>query len=113
MKMSSETVWWVIFLAGLGTFFWRYSFFAAFGGQDPPEWLRRGLRFVPASVLSALVAPAVVLSGLPAFTPANPRLWAGVFAALVAWRTKNVLATIAAGMGGLWAIQWMIGAMAR
>ena len=34
--------------------------------------------------------------------PQNLRLLAGTLAALVAWRTRNVLATIAAGMGALW-----------
>ncbi|MBF8282806.1 MAG: Branched-chain amino acid transport, partial [Anaerolineales bacterium] len=35
----------------------------------------------------------------------NARLLAGGLAMLVAWRTKNVLLTIAVGMGALWILQ--------
>jgi branched-subunit amino acid transport protein len=35
------------------------------------------------------------------FVPANPRLLAGALAAGVAWRTKNVILTIAIGMAAL------------
>jgi branched-subunit amino acid transport protein len=35
----------------------------------------------------------------------NTRLVAGALAALVAWRTKNVLLTIGVGMAALWILQ--------
>jgi len=38
----------------------------------------------------------------------NVRLLAGVLAALVAWRTKNVLLTIAVGMVALWVLQVVV-----
>ena len=37
----------------------------------------------------------------------GPALPAGVVGALVAWRTGNVLLTIAAGMLAFWALRWM------
>ena len=38
----------------------------------------------------------------------NLRLPAGLLAALVAWRTRNVLLTITAGMVALWLMQWLV-----
>ena len=58
---------------------------------------------MPASVLSALVIPQILTrdhSILISF--ANPQLVAGILAAVVAWRTKNVLLTILSGMIVLW-----------
>jgi branched-subunit amino acid transport protein len=35
----------------------------------------------------------------------NPRLYAGLLAALAAWRWRTPLSSIAVGMGVLWALQ--------
>ena len=71
-----------------------------------PEWLRRALRFVPASVLAALVFAALTYpdGGLD-LSLGNVRLLAGIGGALVAWRTKNVLWTIVVGMVLFWILQ--------
>jgi len=39
---------------------------------------------------------------------ANPQLIAGIVAALIAWRTKNVLLTILSGMIVLWVLQILV-----
>ncbi|OQY32078.1 MAG: branched-chain amino acid transport [Anaerolineaceae bacterium 4572_5.2] len=98
---------WMLFLAlALGTFALRYSFIYLFGKVDMPNWLRNALRFVPASVLAALVAPALTYpNGALDLTLNNIRLLAGIGGALVAWRTKNVLWTILVGMILFWILQ--------
>lgn len=75
-----------------------------------PDVVTRGLRFVPAAVLSALVWPALVYrQGELAISMGNERLLAGVIAAAVAWRTHNILLTIVVGMASLWGISWLMG----
>ena len=98
---------WLLFLAmALGTFSLRFSFIYLFGKIEMPDWLRRVLRFVPASVLAALVFPALTHpAGALDLTLGNIRLLAGIGGALVAWRTKNVLLTIAVGMVLFWILQ--------
>ena len=98
---------WMLFLAlAAGTFVLRYSFIYLFGKVDVPNWLRDALRFVPASVLAALVLPALVYSeGTLDISLNNIRLLAGIGGALVAWRTKNVLWTILVGMVLFWVLQ--------
>ena len=77
----------------------RYSFIYLLGRFELPETLRRALRFVPPAVLSAIVLPELVVrSGQIDVSLTNFRLLAGVAAVLVAWKTKNTLLTIVAGM---------------
>ncbi len=96
----------LFFVIGLGTFLQRFSFIFLLGKISLPEWLRRALRFVPASVLAALVFPALTHpSGVLDLSFGNFRLLAGLVGAVVAWRTRNVLLTLIAGMLMLWALQ--------
>jgi len=92
--------------AGLVTFATRLSFIALLGRREPPPVVVRALRFVPPAVLSAIILPEMLVrDGVLRPTLDNPRLLAGVVAAVVAWRSRNVLLTIAVGMGALWALQ--------
>ncbi|MFC4360041.1 AzlD domain-containing protein [Halobium salinum] len=116
---TAGEIWLVVLAAGLGTFALRLSFVLLFGRVDEvPDRVVGLLRFVPAAVLAALVAPAfLALSADPASAPVavsrlglgldfeTPKLVAGAVAALVAWRTENVLATIGVGMVALWVVQ--------
>ena len=98
---------WILFIAmAAGTFALRFSFIYLFGKVEMPDWLRDALKFVPASVLAALVFPALVYSdGALDISLNNIRLLAGIGGALVAWRTKNVLWTILVGMVLFWILQ--------
>ena len=97
------TPWLVILGMGLVTYAIRLSLIALLGRMQVPPLVRRGLRFVPPAVLSAIIFPELLRpSGDLDISSNNLRLLAGVLAALVAWRTKNVLLTIAVGMATLW-----------
>jgi len=96
----------VLAVAGLATFATRLSFIALLGSEDVPPVLKRALRYVPPAVLTAIVFTEVLVrDGAPDPSPRNLRLLASVAAALVAWRTRNVLLTIAVGMAALWIAQ--------
>lgn len=104
--MSTLSIWLLFLAIGVGTVLMRISFIYLFGRLEMPDWLRRALRFVPASVLAALVFPALTHpAGVFDLSLGNVRLLAGLAGALVAWRTRNVLLTIAAGMTVLWILQ--------
>lgn len=103
--MNGLSIWLLFIALAVGTFALRFSFIYLFGKVEMPEWLRRALRFVPASVLAALVFPALTYpSGTLDLSLGNIRLLAGIGGALVAWRTKNVLWTIIAGMVLFWVL---------
>ncbi len=106
MTVEPWAVWTVIAAAGAGTFMLRFSFLGVLrrGVDEIPELVRRALRLIPAAVLAAFAAPALTHPE-GSFDLWNDRLLAGLIAAVVAWRNKSVLATIAVGMGVLWLLQ--------
>lgn len=96
-------IWLTLITAGLLTFAIRLSFIVVFGGRPIPRVVHRALRFVPAAVLTAIILPDLLLPGKQLdLSLGNARLLAGLLAAVVAWRTRNILLTIVAGMGALW-----------
>jgi len=103
-------IWLVMIIAGLLTFATRLSFILLLDRIRVPEWFRRGLRFVPVAVLSAIILPELTSpNGRLFLTWRNPQLLAGAVAILVAWRTKNVILTITAGMGALLIFRLVLG----
>ncbi len=89
----------------LVTFLVRYPVLAIVGRVKLPERVIRALRYVPIAVLTAIIAPELLMrDGSPALTLANAYLVGGLVALLAAWRWANLLITILAGMGSflLW-----------
>lgn len=109
--MTREVLWWLFLAMGVVTLALRASFVAAQDRLALPPVLRRALRYVPAAVLAALVAPALFAGGESPLGPVDARLPAGLVAIFVAWRTKSVLATLSVGMAALWALGWLGGAV--
>jgi len=91
-------VWLGIVLAGVGTYAMRASFLAfAHRLATVPPGVQRVLRQIPPAALAAIVVPALLRPegelGLW-----QPRLAAGILAAAVAWKTRNVALTLGIGM---------------
>jgi branched-subunit amino acid transport protein len=95
----------------LVTFIVRYPVLALMGRIALPEPLLRALRYVPPSVLAAIIVPELVLdkTGTLALRAENSALLAGIITFLVAWRTKNLLLTIVCGMLALWGLKLLLG----
>ena len=102
---SPTLIWLLLAVTAAGTWLLRLSFIALLGRISViPDLAMRLLKLIPAAVLAAILAPSLThASG--AFDLGSDRFIAGMIAAVVAWRTKNVLATIGAGMGLLWTLQ--------
>jgi branched-subunit amino acid transport protein len=104
------TLWLLIFVAGLLTFGTRLSFILLLHKIKVPGWFLRSLRFVPMAVLSAIIFPQLTTrNSVFDISWHNPQLLAGAIAILVAWRTRNVLLTILAGMAALLIFQALLG----
>ena len=101
-----STIWLAMIGLGILTFLLRFSFIALLERWQAPLIVQRALRFVPIAVLTAIIIPGLVLhNDILNLRPDNPRLLAGLVAILVAWKTKNVLITIVAGMAVFWLLQ--------
>ena len=99
-------LWLVIIGMGIITYGIRLSMIVLLEKVEIPTRLQQALRFVPATVLSAIIFPELLQpdSRLD-ISLGNERLLAGLLAMVVAWRTKNVLWTIIVGMAALWLLQ--------
>lgn len=103
------SAWLIVVAVGAGTYLARVSFIGALGHRRLPAVAERALEYVAPAVFAALVFPAVLLrDGSIDVAPAtNPRLVAAALAALVAWRSKSVVAVLAVGMGALWILDYV------
>jgi branched-subunit amino acid transport protein len=88
----------------------RLSFIALLGRLTMPEWFWRALRFVPIAVFAAIICSEMVSrSGAGIAVASWDRLIAAVVAIGVAWRSGNVVLTIAVGMVAMWILQALTG----
>lgn len=100
----------VFVVIGIATYTIRSSFFILSGRVELPKPIRDGLQFIPAAVLTALVVPALArYEGAVRLSWQNPRLIAGLLAVGVAYKTRNVLLTLAVGMIAFWILQFWMG----
>jgi branched-subunit amino acid transport protein len=102
------TIWLTILGMALVTYATRATTMLLLRGDVAP-WLGRWLSYVPVAIYTALIVPPLLLTereGAKALA-LGPALPAGLVGGLVAWRSGNVLLTIAAGMATFWAMKWM------
>ena len=108
--MSDTTFWLTLACIGIGTFLERGSFILTEGKFTLPPKFKAMLRFIPASVLSAIVVPALVLpQGSVEILYGKERLAAALVAVVVAFYTKNIFYTILTGMTALYGIMYLVG----
>ena len=94
----------------LVTFAARYPVLALVSKATLPPTLLAALKFIPPAVLTAIIVPTLldpVGEGLY-FSWSNDFLVAGIMTTVVAWRTKNLLLTLAVGMAALWAWRFFL-----
>lgn len=104
------SIWMLIAGSSVLTYLLRWSFLAIDDARRIPRWLLRALRFVPAAVLSALVAPGLLIPhGELSWLWPNEKLIAGGVALVVATRRKGVLWTLVSGLAVFWALRWWFG----
>ena len=96
--MSNHKLMLILGMAAV-TFACRYPVLALVSRMPLPERVLRAMRYIPPAVLTAIIVPAVLMpQGRIEANYHNGYLVAGVVAALIAWRGKNLLLTIVAGM---------------
>ncbi len=108
--MSDAALWGLILAMGAITVSLRASFVMLQDRVRLPDLVRRGMAYVPAAVLAAIAMPAFVqVGGEFDWAVQAPRWAAGLVGAAVAWRTRHMVAVLAAGMLTLWGVQALLG----
>jgi branched-subunit amino acid transport protein len=104
------TTYEIALIAGMAavTFLVRWPVLALVSRITLPQVILDGLKFIPPAVLAAIIAPAMIMpSGKIDLHPSNAYLMAGIVAGLLAWRTRNLLATIMFGMAFFVIWRWL------
>ncbi|WP_346355248.1 AzlD domain-containing protein [Azotosporobacter soli] len=98
----------IILGMALVTFATRFSCVALFQKTGMPAWLERWLKHIPSAVLTALIVPALLLpKGQIDVSLGNHYLLAGIVAAIVAYKSRNIVATLLLGMGTMLALHFV------
>jgi branched-subunit amino acid transport protein len=101
-------IWIAVLAVSAATFALRASFIVFADPQRFPRAFRHALKFVPPSVLAAIVALGLALPAAQVELSAhNLRLMAGLIALVATIFARSTLSTIAIGMTVLWALQWV------
>ncbi|GGE58309.1 AzlD domain-containing protein [Actibacterium pelagium] len=104
--ISDSAFWTLTALLAIGTFLIRFSFLGILGGRQLPDWLLLHLKYVAVAVFPALVTPLVIWPEATGGSPDPIRLIAAI-AALLAGLRFGVIWAIIAGMGTLYALQFL------
>lgn len=107
--VSDAMLWTAILSLGVGTFLIRWSFLGIVGGRELPVWAMRLLRYVPVTVLPALVAPMAAWPKATGGETDPVRLTALVVALVVGAVMRHAMAAILSGMATLWLGEFLLG----
>ncbi len=91
------STWLTIFGMAVVTYGARLIPLTSLDAERLPLWARQGLSYVPIAVLSAIIAPAFLPHEKWGQFTVDARLFAGLIAVYVAYRTQNILVTIGVG----------------
>ncbi|MDP2181837.1 MAG: AzlD domain-containing protein [Actinomycetota bacterium] len=111
--MSLQAQFWlVVIVLAFGTWTMRSLPIMLHGHIPHPHWLERLLKYVPVAAMTALSVPGILyLKTNGVYHLAPERTVAGIIALAVALRTRNILATLVAGMVALWVAQVVLAAL--
>jgi branched-subunit amino acid transport protein len=88
---------------GLVTYIPRWLPLYLLSNRQLPSWLIRWLDLIPVSILSALLAPALVTTGTPRqLAPFQPEMLVAVPTFLFALKTRSLGGTVVVGMFLYW-----------
>jgi branched-subunit amino acid transport protein len=97
--LNNLEIWLVIIGLTLVTILMRSSFLMLGDHIPLPERLQHGLRYAPVCALIALVTPELFLAqGAFDLSITNPKLAAGLAAAVITLTTRSMIAAMAIGM---------------
>ncbi len=101
--------WIAIIVAGLATYLSRVSFIAVGDKIQLPGVIESALRYVAPAAFAAISVPIVLGGdGLADLYADIPRIVAAAAACAIVYKTRNVAASLAVGMGSLWLLIWVL-----
>ena len=95
--------WSIIIYAGIITFVTRFSMIFLLKKDTLNDWSKKILSFVPAAIFPAIIFPPIFLNNEGYLDlENNSQIPAAIFAIIVGYFSKNIIATIFAGLISYW-----------
>ena len=95
--------WSLIIYAGIITFVTRFSMIFLLKKDILNDKAKKILSFVPAAIFPAIIFPPIFLDHTGSVDiENNPKILAAIFAIIVGYFSKNIIATIFAGLISYW-----------
>ncbi len=103
--MKGSSYLWLLVGMGLVTYLPRWLPLQVLARRRLPLWLEEWLGLIPVAILSALLAPSLLLGGTPRVLDlGRPELWVALPTLLFAWKTRSLAGTVLFGMGLFWLV---------
>ena len=97
--------WLSIIIAGILTYFTRMTMIALVSRDMLGDRIKAVLAYVPSAVFPAIIFPAIFINDYGSFIEMNdPKIFAAIFAIIVGYFSRNVIATILSGLISYWII---------
>ena len=98
-----------ILFAGLLTYFTRMTMVALISRDMLGEKVKAVLEYVPSAVFPAIIFPGIFINDYGAFIELNdPKIFGALVAVIIGYFSKNIIATILAGLISYWFIIFVI-----
>ena len=95
--------WLSITIAGIITYFTRMTMVAIINRNMLSENVKKVLNYVPSAVFPAIIFPGVFFNDYGTFVEINdPKIFGALTAIAVGLFSKNIIATISAGLISYW-----------
>ena len=103
------TEWALIIYCGLITFLTRFSMVALLKKEMFNDRVREVLSYVPTAIFPAIIFPAIFLDNSGSILiEDNPKILAAILATGIGIFTRNIIATIFAGLASYWFLIFVV-----
>ncbi len=98
-----------IIIAGILTYITRMTMIALVSRDMLGDKIKAVLEYVPSAVFPAIIFPAVFIDDYGTFVEMNdPKIFGAIVAIIVGYFSKNIIATIVAGLISYWLLIFVI-----
>ena len=98
-----------IIIAGILTYFTRMTMVALISRDMLGDKVKAVLEYVPSAVFPAIIFPGIFINDYGTFIEINdPKIYGALVAILIGYFSKNIIATISAGLISYWFLIFVI-----
>ena len=98
-----------IIFAGILTYFTRMTMITLISRDLLGDKIKAVLEYVPSAVFPAIIFPGIFINDYGAFIEMNdPKIFGALVAVIVGYFSKNIIATILAGLVSYWFLIFVV-----